>query len=379
MSTADFPDADERLDVASRSSSVLVVDDDELVRQLLSAMLAGQGLDVTVASSGQEALARCAEATPDLIVSDIEMPGMSGLELLQILRGDPRRRDIPVIMLTRRGEMADVVRGLRLGADDYVSKPFKVPELLARVQAKLDRPPVPADRIASDPQTGALAERVFLDELGRDLLRANRGGAPCVLASIVTSEIALLTEKLGARAEAQISAQLAEIVTASSKPPDLTGSDGAGQFLLLLVDAKQVLVQDRLDDLGRLIGDFTFDAGAERVRLTATIGFAPFEMGVSAAEMVRRAHLAADHSAMNLDQRASRYSAAMEIVDTPTANRSRRIFDERGNGCPTVTAWFKATRLFRILESSVGSSLPRACERSGTNACGGRKGGSRYR
>src|SRR5262245_44193991 len=98
--------------------SVLVVDDEDQLRRLASAQLRRAGYEVTLAADGQEALARLAEATPDLVVSDVMMPVLDGLGLLQELRAQSATRGIPVILLTAKGTVDDRVAGLDLGADD---------------------------------------------------------------------------------------------------------------------------------------------------------------------------------------------------------------------------------------------------------------------
>ena len=120
-------------------TTILVVDDEEHVRKLLQRILEDAGYDVLMAGSGEEALSILSqqkEHSPDLIILDIMMPGLSGLEVLDIIRG---RFDIPVIMLTAKQEVTTVRDALVIGADDYVRKPFRTTELVARVKAKLRR------------------------------------------------------------------------------------------------------------------------------------------------------------------------------------------------------------------------------------------------
>ena len=116
---------------------ILVVDDDPRITNLLRRILAYEGYSVAVAASGDIALARTLEHAPDLIILDIMLPGINGLEVAQRLRtaGDT----VPILMLTARDTVADRVKGLEIGADDYLVKPFAHEELLARVKAMLRR------------------------------------------------------------------------------------------------------------------------------------------------------------------------------------------------------------------------------------------------
>ncbi len=124
---------------------ILVVDDEPDITALVAYHLAKEGYRVATASNGAEALRAAGEAAPDLIVLDLMLPGASGYDILQELRRKPETRDIGVILLTARKEEVDRVRGLALGADDYVVKPFSPKELVLRVGAVLRRlagPPV---------------------------------------------------------------------------------------------------------------------------------------------------------------------------------------------------------------------------------------------
>jgi two-component system, OmpR family, response regulator len=116
---------------------VLVVDDEDNVTHLVSSALRFDGFETVTADSGTAALAKVAEADPDLIVLDVMMPGMDGLGVLQNLRAAGSQ--VPVIFLTARDAASDRIVGLRAGADDYVVKPFSIEELLARVHAVLRR------------------------------------------------------------------------------------------------------------------------------------------------------------------------------------------------------------------------------------------------
>lgn len=148
------------------NGSVLVVDDEAPLRKLVAVALRRGGYDVTLAADGREALARVAAATPDLIVSDVMMPGMDGLELLARLPANPATRAIPLILLTAKGATEDKVAGLDLGADDYLPKPFQLTVLLARVPVKVERPLVPREELPHDRPTNLLAERPLAGDRG---------------------------------------------------------------------------------------------------------------------------------------------------------------------------------------------------------------------
>lgn len=118
---------------------VLIVEDEEALSLLLRYNLEAEGYTVEVCERGDEAEIRLQESQPDLLLLDWMLPGLSGIELCRRLRARESTERLPVIMLTARGEEAERIRGLSTGADDYVVKPFSVPELMARVRAILRR------------------------------------------------------------------------------------------------------------------------------------------------------------------------------------------------------------------------------------------------
>ncbi len=134
---------------------------------LLRYNLEAEGYEVETSARGDEADTRLKESTPDLVVLDWMLPGLSGIELCRRLRARPETRQLPIIMLTARGEESEKVRGLATGADDYIVKPFSVPELLARVRALLRR---------ANPERVATVLNIGDIELDREKKRVSRNG-----------------------------------------------------------------------------------------------------------------------------------------------------------------------------------------------------------
>lgn len=120
-------------------SSILVVEDESAIAELVSINLRHAGFDVTIAANADQAHAAVDAVLPDLVLLDWMLPGQSGLALAKQWRSSARTRDLPIIMLTARGDEADRVAGLDAGADDYLAKPFSTKELLARIRAVLRR------------------------------------------------------------------------------------------------------------------------------------------------------------------------------------------------------------------------------------------------
>ena len=149
------------------SARILIVEDEEPLTLLLRYNLEAEGYEVETSARGDEAEIKLKESPPDLLVLDWMLPGMSGIELCRRLRARPDTERLPIIMLTARGEESERVRGLATGADDYIVKPFSVPELLARIRSLLRR--ARPERVASVLGAGDL-------ELDREKKRVSRSG-----------------------------------------------------------------------------------------------------------------------------------------------------------------------------------------------------------
>jgi two-component system phosphate regulon response regulator PhoB len=120
-------------------SHILVVEDEDTLSTLLQYNLGKEGYEVTLAKDGEEALLLAREVMPDLVLLDWMLPKLSGIEVCRQLRANPDNANVPIIMLTARDEEDDRVRGLDMGADDYIAKPFSMTELFARIRAVLRR------------------------------------------------------------------------------------------------------------------------------------------------------------------------------------------------------------------------------------------------
>lgn len=149
------------------STKILIVEDEEPLTLLLRYNLEVEGYEVDAVARGDEAETLLRERLPDLVLLDWMLPGLSGIELCRRLRARPETQRLPVIMLTARGEESERVRGLATGADDYITKPFSVPELIARIRALLRR---------AKPEHIAMLLRYGDLELDRETRRVHRSG-----------------------------------------------------------------------------------------------------------------------------------------------------------------------------------------------------------
>jgi len=163
------------MELNTKAPSVLVADDDEAIRQLLAIELERQGFEVIGAANGREALEKARSRLPDLVLTDIQMPVMDGLEVTRRLREGPETRRIPVLIMSVLGAKDAIVKGLEAGAVDYITKPFFLPELKARIRSVLrfkrvqDELLVIGENLIRDRLAGTLREtREIIHETLRD-------------------------------------------------------------------------------------------------------------------------------------------------------------------------------------------------------------------
>lgn len=146
---------------------ILTIDDEEHIQDLLEYNLEKSGYDVLRAETGEKGLAILKTMQVDLVLLDYMLPGMDGIEVLKAIRSNPEMAPLPVIMLTAKGDEIDKVLGLEMGADDYISKPFGIRELLARVKALLRRSSL--EKIESQPEEKLLIGELMINNTAREV------------------------------------------------------------------------------------------------------------------------------------------------------------------------------------------------------------------
>jgi two-component system KDP operon response regulator KdpE len=168
------------------ATRILVIDDDPAILRTLRTNLIARGYDVIVAETGEDALRAAADHRPDLVVLDLMLPGTSGLDVARDLRAESQ---VPILVLSARGEERTKVRALDLGADDYLTKPFGMDELMARVRALLRRPP-PSAVVSGKIQVGELT-------IDLDTRQAQKSAEPLNLTAREFDVLAYMTRHAG--------------------------------------------------------------------------------------------------------------------------------------------------------------------------------------
>ena len=306
-------------------ASVLVVEDEQMMSRVIGRGLAAAGCDVAYAANGEEALKRLREALPDVVISDVNMPRMNGFQFLAKVRAQAETRALPVILLTARGDTEDVVAGMGLGADDYLVKPFALAELVARVRAKVERPPVPAAVLPRDRPTGLLSATRFAEELEREVVRARKTHRHGVLTHIGMHELARLRSRFSSRVNDQIELQAAALIAEEAGPLEVLGHDEGDRFMLLLPETSEADARARLLAMMDRFAGHEFVAGGEVFKLTPVVGFVEFGLEADATELGERCSIALEHAEAQLDLQPVRYVPSMRRLHADERARRRSL------------------------------------------------------
>jgi two-component system, cell cycle response regulator len=228
----------------SETGTVLIVDDSLVVRSVVRGWLEEQGHVVTEVEDGASAIERCLAAPPDVVLLDIEMPGLSGHDVLTRLKSEPVVRDIPVVFLTNHASMEEVLQGLGGGAHDYLRKPFEPAELVARVgaavrvkklQDELRRRNDELDQISrTDALTGLFNRRHLEEQLRSHAASSRRHDHELGLILLDVDHFKAVNDTYGHPAGDDVLCELARRITGELRAEDVAGRWGGEEFLVIL-------------------------------------------------------------------------------------------------------------------------------------------------
>jgi two-component system cell cycle response regulator len=225
-------------------TTVLIADDSLVVRAVVRSGLEEEGYQVTEAEDGTTALERCRQSAPDVILLDVEMPGLTGHQVLAQLKSDDALKDVPVVFLTGRTSMDDVLTALRGGAHDYLKKPFEAAELVARVgaaakvkklQDRLRERNDDLERVSrTDMLTGLNNRRHMDEELTRQHSIARRGRSDLGLILLDIDHFKHVNDTYGHAAGDQVLCEFARRLLGQLRAGDIAGRWGGEEFLVIL-------------------------------------------------------------------------------------------------------------------------------------------------
>lgn len=294
---------------------IVVTDDSLTVRMMLKSHLEGAGYSVSTFGDGESCVAflEGAEPPPDLVLLDVVMPGMDGLEVLRRIKDGAETGYVPVILLTARGEVSDRVQGLDLGADDYIAKPFEADELLARVRAHIrikrlqdalatqnqaleatnrEKATLLAELEAknaqlaelakTDPLTG-IANRGHIETcLGDEVARARRFRHPLAVAMLDIDHFKRINDGFGHPFGDRVIREVARVLVETVRQVDKVGRYGGEEFLLVLPDTDLGGARTLAERIRTLVAELRFEP--EDHRATVSIGLAQWDPAMDSWE-----------------------------------------------------------------------------------------------
>lgn len=263
-------------------ATVLIADDSLVVRAVVRGGLEEEGYRIHEAVDGLAALESCRRDQPDVILLDVEMPGLDGFQVLAALKEDPALADVPVVFLTSRSGVSDVVTGLRGGAHDYLKKPFDHIELVARVAAavqvkklqdQLRQRNAELERMSrTDALTGLYNRRHLDDQLERQLTNAERHGDEVCVLLLDIDHFKTINDSFGHPAGDLVLTAFADLMRSELRANDILGRWGGEEFLVIMprTDLGGALVV--AERLRVAVGATAVRAGSESIRVTVSGG-----------------------------------------------------------------------------------------------------------
>jgi diguanylate cyclase (GGDEF)-like protein len=292
--------------VEERQPLILVADDEPINRKLLQRRLERENYVVLTAEDGQQAVELTKLHMPDLILLDVMMPIMDGLQACRVIKSDIQTRDISIIFLSARDETEVKVNGLALGANDYISKPFKAEELMARVSVALrlkrerDQLRVTAEeaheRSMTDPLTGLYNRYGLQRALSREKAEARRYDRPLSCLMIDLDKFKAVNDTYGHPIGDLTIKQVSMILTEALRRSDIVFRYGGEEFLVLLPETDLSGALSLGEKIRTMALDRIFGSQERHFHLTLSVGAAELHADESGNDMIARADMALYHA-----------------------------------------------------------------------------------
>ncbi|MFT3921464.1 MAG: diguanylate cyclase [Myxococcales bacterium] len=261
----------------------MVAEDDRIARQMVTKVLQDHGLRVEAVEDGQAALDRAKKGGVDLAILDIVMPRLSGIECCRLLKGMSDERFLPIVLLTSRSDTESRIEGLRIGADDYLGKPFDERELLARVDNLLRLKRAHDEVLESkkrlerlaiqDELTGTYNYRYLQTRLGEEFKRAQRYRYPLACAMIDIDRFKNVNDEHGHDVGDQVLREVAQRISGAVREVDVVARYGGEEFLLVLPNTHFAGALTVADRVWRTVGQKSVTVGADkRLKVTISVG-----------------------------------------------------------------------------------------------------------
>ncbi len=274
-------------------AKILVVDDDPRMLDILRTLLEPWGFKPTLLSDPQQFWTTLEQSNPDLLILDVEMPELSGIDLCQVVRNDPRWSELPVLFLSAHTDAETVNQVFTVGADDYVSKPILGPELIARVLNRLERMQILHKLATTDVLTGVANRYKSTQELTRLLSLAKRQGQPLCFAILDLDHFKQVNDQHGHNAGDQVLSQFGALLRQTFRREDVVARWGGDEFVVGMYGATREQVRDRLTALLKSIHQQEFTGASGEAWVSFSGGIAEYpENGTDLQALYRSADAA---------------------------------------------------------------------------------------
>jgi cellulose synthase/poly-beta-1,6-N-acetylglucosamine synthase-like glycosyltransferase/GGDEF domain-containing protein len=307
--------------LGERREAVVLACPDPDARVRLEALLGEEDLLVVSCGTAVDAERHLTGARPDLLVLCAPFEEAEVLRLLERLRDDPEGRRVPVLVLA--DDSGTRLRAFAVGADDVADLDLSAAELRARVRVRLERRPVPRERLVVDPVTGGLTEDAFEARLAQEVERVGRGGRPGAVAYLSLHELPALQARLGSRARDEVLAQLVRVIEEDGRKLDVVGIS-RGHLALLMPNTPAKGAQTRLERLTRKIAKLKIPIDGRPHRFTPAFGYAASLPGVAAEGLKDRAWTAVLRAAEQLDLHPMRWRPELSKASSAELSGPRR-------------------------------------------------------
>lgn len=269
---------------------ILVVDDSELICRLAGKLLERQGLHVTTLTDPLKFWDTLEETNPDLLILDVDMPHLNGIELCRVVRGDPHWEFLPIVFLSAHTDAATIQRLFMAGADDFISKPIVSAELITRVQNRLGRARLYRHRMERDSLTGVAGRKTVEHMLERSLRLAKRYRDSFSLAVIDVDRLHEINDRHQTAAGDMVLRRLGQLFSKFFRPEDVIGRLGGDEFVIGLHRASKAAAQRRIEELLRLVRRERFAAETgDTIAVSLSAGLAEFPTDGSDREAIYQA------------------------------------------------------------------------------------------
>ncbi len=259
----------------NEKSLILIVEDSAINSKLCQSLLAKNGYETEICSDGESALEFLSKSTPDLILLDIIMPGIDGYQFSESIKANPRLKDTPVIFLSAMNDEESIIKGFSSGGVDYITKPFRTQELLARTRTHVELKKAKEKLLQmaiTDELTGLANRRYFMERLNSEYDRAKRYESKYSLLMIDIDHFKLINDNFGHKAGDRVLQEASSVMKKSLRTSDVIGRVGGEEFSVLLPETEVKAAMFIAERLRKRVEEKIIIHETEELSVTVSIG-----------------------------------------------------------------------------------------------------------